>query len=111
LYEELKMPQNYANAFNCKKCPGTNDETGCPQWVEYVETNVTTQEVRVEKGCAGQLFPKMMLHVLAASNRPAEEISAMRSAVVDTLNGMGQVIVGRIGIAMGSDIETRRLEN
>jgi hypothetical protein len=86
------MAQNYANAFQCSKCPGTNDASGCPAWIEYVETNVATQDVRIEKGCAGQMLPKMMLHVLAASNRPAAAIESVRNVIFDGFNGVSRVI-------------------
>lgn len=87
----------YRNAMNCKKCPGTNDENGCPWWTEYFETNVVTQEVRTEKGCMGQLFPKMMMHVISASNRPAAAIESVRNVIFDGFNGVSQVIGKRLG--------------
>lgn len=34
-----KRQQNFANAFNCKACPGNDGPDGCPNWWRWQETN------------------------------------------------------------------------
>ena len=79
---------NYKKAFTCKKCPGRNDELGCPCWVEFMETNIVSGEERLWKGCIFAALPRMLVEVIKASNRPAGEISAMRCEIV---NGFTQL--------------------
>jgi hypothetical protein len=89
------MAQNYKNAMNCRKCPGTNGPEGCPVWIEYAETNASG-ETRVTKECGHQAWPKFMQHVIAASNRPAAAIESTRNSIVAALNGVGQVLDRRV---------------
>jgi len=89
------MTQNYRNAMNCRKCPGNNGPDGCPVWIEYTETNANG-ETRLTKECGHQAWPKFMGHVLAASNRPAAAIESTRNALVEALNGVGQVLDNRV---------------
>jgi len=71
----------YKNAWNCKRCPRTNTDIGCPAWTELLETNIATQEERITKDCLFILLPRLMVEVIKVSNRPAAEISAMRCEV------------------------------
>ena len=84
---------NYKNAFKCKKCPQSNNEDGCPCWIELMMTNTRTGDEKIEKGCTYQLMPIMMIEVIKASNRPAEELGKMSNNFVKGLN----VISGAIG--------------
>jgi len=85
----------YRNANNCKKCPKNNGPDGCPWWWEYTETNASG-ETRITKECGIAALPKFLGHVLAASNRPAAAIESTRNALVEALNGVGQVLDKRI---------------
>jgi len=58
---------------------------GCPAWVDgevergmWLQESAPGGEARVVKGCAFQIFFIQMSKAIAASNRPAEEISSMR---------------------------------
>ena len=37
--ERVTKKQNYARAFKCEACPGTDDETGCPNWWRWEEVD------------------------------------------------------------------------
>ncbi len=81
---------NYKNAFNCKKCPQTNTENGCPCWLEVAEQNTQTGEQRIQKLCVFAYFPVLMIELIKASNRPAAEISAMRVEFVNGFQNIGE---------------------
>jgi len=98
------MAQNYRNAMNCRKCPGSNGPDGCPWWWEYAETNAMTNETRITKECGIQALPKFLGHVLAASNRPAAAIESTRDALISTLQGVGQVLDKRVEVAVQKHI-------
>jgi hypothetical protein len=98
------MVQNYRNALNCKRCPGNNGPDGCPNWLEYTETN-TAGETRLTKECGFQAWPKFMQHVIAASNRPAAAIESTRNALVQTLNAAIPVLTGQAIPKIGHDHE------
>ncbi len=67
----------------CEKCPHRFSERGCPCWVKgVVETNIQTGEVRSSEGCFYQMFPKWIVHVLQASNRPAAALESLRNEMV-----------------------------
>jgi hypothetical protein len=76
---------NYKKAFNCKRCPQSNGEEGCPLWWETIQTNIQTGEECVTKGCGYQQLPVYLTEVIKASNRPAEEISKIREKAVEKI--------------------------
>jgi hypothetical protein len=79
---------NYRNAWNCKRCPGRNDDQGCPAWVEYMQENPATGEQRLQRECLFQALPVFLIEVVKASNRPAAAVESMRNEMVA---GLGQV--------------------
>ncbi len=72
---------NYKAAFRCKKCPQSNGPEGCPVWIEIVIVNSETKHTAIDKNCGFQLMPLLMVEVIKASNRPAEEMSALREGM------------------------------
>lgn len=82
----------YKNAFNCKKCPQSNGENGCPVWWEIIHTETATGNEKVVKACglSQDMLPSMLVEVIKASNRPAAEIGAMRQNVVDKIHELAQ---------------------
>lgn len=60
------------------KCP---ESTECPCWQELVFENAQTGETKLEKDCLFRVFPKIMIEVLRASNRPAASIDMLRDEV------------------------------
>jgi hypothetical protein len=82
---------NYKNAFNCKKCPQTNTEQGCPMWWEFMQTDTTNGREQLTKMCGYQALPIYLIEVIKASNRPAAEIGAMRCEIAE---GMNRVVEG-----------------
>ncbi len=79
----------YKNAWKCHRCPKSNDEKGCPAWIEYSETNIITGEVRITKECSFQAMPKFLVKVIEASNRPAAAVESTRNEIAA---GFGRVI-------------------
>lgn len=73
---------NYKNAWNCRKCPESNTEQGCPAWVEYAERNLQTGEDRFTKECVFQALPKFLIHTLAAANQAAATMDSHRNEIV-----------------------------
>lgn len=86
---------NYKNAFTCKKCPQSNNESGCPMWWEFIQTDTSNGHEQLTKMCGYQALPLYLIEVIRASNRPAAEIGAMRGEIDtrmgDIANGMRQV--------------------
>lgn len=76
-------PKRYKNAFNCKKCPQSSDEDGCPVWWEQLWKDNATGEEVINKGCGFHLSQAMLTGVVSAAQRPAAEISAMRKEIKD----------------------------
>ena len=70
---------NYKRAFQCKKCPQSNEEDGCPMWWEYMATNIQSGEEVLKKCCGYQALPMFLTEVIKASNRPAAEMGSMRN--------------------------------
>jgi hypothetical protein len=76
---------NYKKAFKCSKCPQSNTGDGCPNWLEFMQTNIHTGEDRLTKMCGYQAMPMFMTEVIRASNRPAAEIGALRGDMIQAL--------------------------
>lgn len=76
---------NYKNAWNCKRCPQSNDEKGCPAWVEYMQTNAATGEERLQKECLFQALPVFMIETIKAANRPAAAVESTRNELAQQL--------------------------
>ena len=72
---------SYANAWRCEDCPEANGKQGCPAWTELVESNVQTGEERLTKDCLFQLFPRLFIEVIKASNRPAAAVESCRNEI------------------------------
>lgn len=81
----------YSRAWQCKRCPKSNDEDGCPAWAELIETHVRSGEERVTKECVFRLLPRLMLEVVKASNRPAAEIGELRSELYQGFTALARV--------------------
>lgn len=71
---------------NCEKCvqyPG--EKYTCPAWIRpengFMETNPQTGDERLVQGCFYQVIPKLMVHVVQASNRPAASMDALRGEI------------------------------
>lgn len=77
----------YKNAWNCRKCPQRNDESGCPAWVEYMQENTATGEQRLRKECLFQALPVFMIETIKAANRPAAAMESTRNELAQQLQG------------------------
>jgi hypothetical protein len=54
-----------------------------------IETNLQTGEERLLTGCFYEIIPKLMVHVIRASNRPAAAMESFRNEVV---TGLGNIV-------------------
>lgn len=109
--EVIDNKRNFKNAFKCHKCPGVNDENGCPNWTELLETNPQTGEERLRKGCGFIMQQIFLLEVLKASNRPAAAIEDMRNNIIKTLREGMSVGIQTVLAKMSSKEKTNVIEN
>lgn len=69
----------------CERCPHRFSEVGCPCWVGpeagLLETNIATGEERMVTGCFYAVLPRLLIHVIRASNRPAAAMESLRNGV------------------------------
>ena len=79
----IVTPKRYKNAFNCKKCPQSSDEDGCPVWWEQLWKDHATGEEAINKGCGFNLAQSLLVGVASEARRPASEISAMMKEIRD----------------------------
>jgi hypothetical protein len=80
---EFLTLSKYKNAFNCKKCPQSSKEDGCPAWWEQAWTDSATGEQVLQRGCGFSMAQYLMVEVVKAAYKPASEISQMKKEVVD----------------------------
>lgn len=81
---------NHVAAFECSDCPRNNDPLrgrSCPVWWEWTAENPDGQ-TRIERMCGYAGMPVFLVHVLAASNRPAAAIESTRNEIA---RGLGAV--------------------
>jgi hypothetical protein len=83
---------NYSRAWHCDKCPQTNNDDGCPCWIEYMQSNPSGDE-RLKKECLFQALPIFLIEVIKASNRPAAAIESMRNETVIGLDAITQAVL------------------
>lgn len=79
------------------KCPRNNDpekDKYCPAWTEYMETNQSTGEERMQKECLFTAMPKFMIETMKAANRPAAAIESVRNEVTEGLGRIAQGVEG-----------------
>lgn len=79
----------YKDAFNCTRCPRSNDpqaDRACPAWWEIMFENAQTGEQKIEKNCAFVLMPVYLLEVIKASNRAVEQTCQARDAVIERVD-------------------------
>jgi hypothetical protein len=81
--EILSLPR-YKNAYNCKRCPQTNDESGCPKWLEITEHQdplvAEGDGFVIRKGCVDQMLPGILIAIAKGVHTGACETSALREA-------------------------------
>ena len=77
--------KKYKNAFNCKRCPQSLDEDGCPVWAEQIWTDKLTGDSIVNKGCGFALMQHLLVDVVKQAATAPAEISQMRQEVVESV--------------------------
>ncbi len=99
---------NYKNAFKCKKCPQRNDEEGCPNWWEFVATDVSTGKITNKKGCGYQLQLHVMIEIIKCANGAqvaAEQARNTVSTYVENSVRLKKKLLKYIPAAQGTDSE------
>ncbi len=82
---EVMSHARYKNAFNCKKCPQSDDENGCPMWWSQVWTDSVNGEQRAVDGCGYVMLPHTVINMVRSTNKAAGEISAMKEEVAENV--------------------------
>jgi hypothetical protein len=80
---EVVTHTRYKNAFNCKRCPQSSKEDGCPAWWEQVWTDKANGNQVIKSGCGFTMSQALMVELIQTAHRPAAEISQMKKEVVD----------------------------
>lgn len=78
--ERVIRKQNYKNAFNCKKCPATDDETGCPDWWRWEEKN-EKGEARIVEQCGRAAAKHFEIQRLANTHFTVDNVVATKNAI------------------------------
>ena len=80
--ERVVRKQNYKNAFNCKRCPGTDDETGCPDWWRWEEKN-EKGEARIVEQCGRAAAKHFEIQRLNNTRFTVDNVVATRNTIAD----------------------------
>jgi hypothetical protein len=81
--ERVIRKQNYKNAFNCKRCPGTDDETGCPDWWRWEEKN-EKGEARIVEQCGRAAAKHFEIQRLNNTRFVVDNVVATKNAIAET---------------------------
>jgi len=98
--EKVNLGKNYENAFNCKECPQSAEEDGCPAWWSYVVENIREGKLKEISGCGFALALDLLVSNSEASDRVTKTFDAVRGemaaipAVVFTM--LGKVPSGKV---------------
>jgi|TARA_R100001530_G_scaffold129206_1_gene99426 hypothetical protein len=87
---------NYKNANKCHKCPQSNDEKGCPHWMEITMTN-DSKEFKVEKACGHVLMPKLLMMTVNAANRTTEQVSGVQNEIANGFHTLSNLKLIKTG--------------
>src|SRR3954463_10152915 len=77
----------YKGAFDCVRCPGSNNPTAkraCPAWWETIWTNATG-DTKIEKGCGWRQMPHLLNALAQSANGAAVSAQQMRDAAINTM--------------------------
>lgn len=109
MLKETVTHKKYKNALNCKRCPQTNDETGCPVWWEQVWIDKDSGKQALKKGCGFFMVQDLIMDVVKQGFGARAEVSAMREEVV---NGVEKATVAMLELQRAKEETTspRHLE-
>lgn len=74
--------QNWTKAFKCNQCRKQN-ETSCPGFVNYMETNEQNGEQRLVKTCVFQMLPTIIIQNTARSSGVQKALEGVRNSIID----------------------------
>lgn len=75
--------QNYRNAYNCRKCPATDGEDGCPNWWRWQETDNLGRTKIVEQ-CGDAAAKGFELQRLGNTRFVVDNVVATRNIIDKT---------------------------
>jgi hypothetical protein len=78
---------SWKGAFDCQRCPGSNNPTAkraCPAWWETIWTNAAG-ETKVERGCGWVQMPNLLNALAQSANGAAVSAQQMRDAAINTM--------------------------
>ena len=93
MLKEIATHKKYKNAFNCKKCPQSNDENGCPVWWEQVWVDKDSGNQALKSGCGFFMVQDLIMDVVKQGFGARAEVSTMREEVV---NGVEKATVAML---------------
>lgn len=96
---------NYKNAFKCKKCPETANETGCPLWWEVILTETETGEQKIHKGCGYRLMPQMLALTCKQAMHTTYAAYDMRNKVVKNVGKVVTAVKEQLNLDIPEEIE------
>ena len=105
--EQKKTPV-YKNAYLCTrptrkwngtveyegKCPGSNDEDGCPKWAKFTAKTNVTQEPFEVAACIDQILPTFLLQLNVATEKPIAETNDLRNELYSAITDMKETRAG-----------------
>ena len=74
--------QNYRNAYNCRKCPATDGEDGCPNWWRWQETD-NMGRTRIVEQCGDAAAKEFELQRLGNTRFVVDNVVATRNIIAD----------------------------
>lgn len=81
MIETKVFAKNYKNAENCKNCPKSDDENGCPWWWNFIATegNSPVGQQYIHQQCGKAALPVFLHEYVRSSNGFAAAIESMRN--------------------------------
>jgi hypothetical protein len=79
----------YEGAFQCSKCPRSNDPEAprsCPAWWETFAQDIETGKQRLEKSCAFIQLPTYLIEVARGTSRAAAETAKFTNVLKESMD-------------------------
>jgi len=65
---EILTHEHYEHALECHDCPQTNDESGCPAWIEYADVDKDDDGLIIDERRIAGCFPRVFFKILSESS-------------------------------------------
>ncbi len=107
--ERIIRKQNYKNAFNCKKCPATDDENGCPDWWRWEEKN-EKGEARIVEQCGRSAAKYFELQRLSNTRFVVDNVVATRNTIAETAQNVLKFFGSRPVLEVLDDVPQQAID-